>query len=133
MTWTQRVLNATAWIAACGGAFLAITAMAKHGTFSLALLCFGSWVLLPFGVSLLLLIKRQPSAVGYLFLTGASLFGAALYFDLAFPSSKVRSTVGLAFIFIPLWQFVPVGIASIIPGFRSPSRSHKAEPGESIC
>lgn len=96
-----------------GGAILAVTSMWKMsgGTSTLASLM-TLWVLLPFALTSTILAKRPSSATAVLGLLVGSLFGCVMYYDLLFPSSTMKSTAGLAYIFVPLWQSIWCLIAS---------------------
>jgi hypothetical protein len=89
------------------GAILAVASMIKMsgGISTLGSLA-TLWVLLPFAIASATLAKRPSSAGAVLALLLGSLFGGAGYYDLLFPSSRMRSTAALAYIFIPLWQTI---------------------------
>ena len=87
------------------GAITGLFALMKMGAGVSALASgFTVWVLLPFGITLMALMRRPSSIIGTLGLLACGAFGLAMYFDLVFPSTRLRSTAGLAFLFVPFWQ-----------------------------
>jgi hypothetical protein len=70
---------------------------------------FGLWALTPFAVAFFGLRSRTVRTGRSLGLILASGFGLALYADLLL-SSRLSSTAGLAFVFIPLWQVLGCGV-----------------------
>jgi hypothetical protein len=104
-----------------GGA-MAVAAMVKMGGGAEALASlFTPWVLLPFGLTFAALARRPSSPVALCAFLLGSILSLLAYYDLAFPSSRVRSTAAVAFIFFPLWQTVwtiAVAACSLVVDFR---------------
>ena len=107
--------SALTWLAlgaALAEAAVAGAALVKMGGRPLALFTpFTLWVLLPFALVAATIARRPSPFVGVLALLAAGLFGSVAYFDLLFPTSRIRSTAALAFVFIPIWQLALYGCA----------------------
>jgi hypothetical protein len=96
------------------GAVIALLAMTKMGG-SLAS-PFTAWVLLPFILTFVTLMRRATSWVGIVGLAAVSAVWSAGYLDLVFPRGHVNSTAGLAFVFVPLWQLLSYLVFAAISG-----------------
>jgi hypothetical protein len=75
------------------------------GEFSLGALPLFAWPLIPFGVALFGVSDPHVTTARSIGIAGASGFGLASYADLVV-ASRLSSTAGLAFLFIPLWQLI---------------------------
>jgi hypothetical protein len=74
---------------------------------------FVAWGLFPFGLGVFGLRAKGvgvPRSVGVILASG---FGLAVYGNLLL-SSRLSSTAGLAFLFIPIWQTVACGAALLL-------------------
>ncbi len=93
-------------------AAVAIAALVKMGGAASGLFTpFTLWALLPFALVATTIARRPSPFVGVLGLLAAGLFGSVAYFDLLFPTSRIRSTAALDFVFIPMWQLAFYGCA----------------------
>jgi len=105
------------------GAVVAVIAMVKMaGGASILATPISIWVLLPYILVATTLASRPAPFIGVLALLAAGLFGSILYLDLIFPSSRIRSTAALAFLFVPFWQlglYVVAVVLSFVFGARS--------------
>jgi hypothetical protein len=122
MNTRPTALTLLAQVANLLSAAAAVTAMVKMGggVGALASL-FTVWVLLPFVLTFAALAMKPSSAVVLCVFFLGSVLSLFAYYDLAFPSSRIRSTAALAFIFLPLWQTIwTLGVAacSLIVDFR---------------
>ena len=98
-----------------GGAIVAVVAMHRMaGGASILATPFSVWVLLPYVLIATTLSWRPSPLIGAAALAAAGVFGTVLYLDLIFPSSRIRSTTALAFLFIPLWQLGVYALAVVL-------------------
>ena len=71
----------------------------------IAWLAYGAWGLLPFLLTVAVLTRRRPGVWRSILFTCISAFALVMYGDLLF-ATRLSSTAGLAFLFIPLWQLL---------------------------
>jgi hypothetical protein len=71
------------------------------------------WGLAPFGLAIIGLKVQPVSAGGTIGVIATSSFGLAMYADLV-TASRISSTAGLAFVFIPLWQLLACGAVLVL-------------------
>jgi hypothetical protein len=107
---------------ALAGAIVAILAQLRLADgFNLGVVLFAPWVLLPFAMAYLGVQARPESRGRALGLGLASAFGILVYLDLLL-SSRLSSTAGLAFIFVPLWQSLGSGVVLALTFRRASSK-----------
>jgi hypothetical protein len=137
-----RILIPVTNVATGAGGLLALIAMNRmSGGLTVAATPFILWVLAPFVITLWAANRRPVSAMALTAVLVSSGLALVLYFDLAFPRTRPRSTEGLALLFLPLWHLLWVLIALAIslgkslfvqPG-RCESCMKYLRPGENLC
>jgi hypothetical protein len=90
-------------------ALVAAEARLSGGEFSFRALPLFAWPLIPFAVALFGVRHPDVTTARSIGIAGASGFGLASYADLIV-ASRLSSTAGLAFLFIPLWQLIACAV-----------------------
>jgi hypothetical protein len=86
----------------------------------LSVIPFMIWGLAPFALALFGLRGRGGTTPRVLGIVAASGFGMAMYANL-YLASRLSSTAGLAFLFIPLWQLLGCGAVLVLTRSRGKS------------
>ena len=105
------------YVALAGAAAALMAQIRLAGRLSVGSALFAPWALLPFVVAYIGMRSRPDSGLRALGLGLASVFGLVPYLDLAL-ASRLSSTAGLAFLFVPLWQVLGCGVILLLTSRR---------------
>ena len=106
-------------IAGIVGAIVGLLAQVRlAGGPSMGVVLFGPWLVLPFALAFQGLRTVPDSLVRVVGLGGMNAFGLAMYLDLLL-ASRLSSTAGLGFFFVPLWQVIGCAVVLVFTARRS--------------